>query len=131
MPKLSNEDLIIMARTLKEQQKMLEEQLRDNDKEQQKLLARMKKRKVEAIEIDGWRLNGVWGTDMTIDEPGLLAALTPKQRKAILKEVVDRKRLSQAVQAKVISLKTLKRHSGTKDRKPYYRVTKLKKKGKK
>jgi hypothetical protein len=129
--KLTDEDLIIMARTLQAREKKIKDEATAIDKEKAAIIKELEKRKIEAVEIDGWRLNGVWGTDTVIDEPGLVAALTPKQKKAVMKEVLDRKLLSQAIQAKIIPLKTLKRHSGTKPRKPYYRLTKLKKTKKK
>lgn len=110
---------------------------RENDKEQErinKLQAKLDRRKekvikeleargVEAIERGGYRINGVWSKETWIDEPGLLADLDKKQKAAIIVEKIDRKSLSRAVQSKLIPLKLLGRHSGTKPKKPYYRLS--------
>jgi hypothetical protein len=93
------------------------------DKRKDKVIKELEARGVQALERDGYRINGTWSKETWIDEPGLLADLDKKQKAAIIVEKIDRKSLSRAVQSKLIPLKVLKRHSGTKPKKPYYRLT--------
>src|SRR4051794_9947397 len=122
-PEMTDPELFDFARENDKEQARIDKLQAKLDKRKEKVIKELEARGVEAIERGGYRINGVWSKETWIDEPGLLADLDKKQKAAIIVEKVDRKSLSRAVQSKLIPLKVLKRHSGTKPKKPYYRLS--------
>lgn len=130
-PQLSDQQLFDLAEENEVEAQRIAKLVQQLDKNKAEVIAELEARGTQALEHGGYRINGVWANDTWIDETGLLLDLPKPLRKKVTKRVLDKKRLSQAVQAGEIDPVVLAAHSGTKPKKPYYRFTKVDRKGKK
>lgn len=103
------------------------------DKLNQKLLAGKKivideldARGTRALEHGGRRITLVKSTYEKRDYEGIRAALKPKQRKLVTKEVVDASLLSQAIQAGQIDMAEIKPYVQVLPKAPYYLMSDVK-----
>jgi hypothetical protein len=125
-PKLTDEQLIAQAKANKKLEKKIDKlagELKDGKKI---VVDEMEARGTRAIEHGGKRCTLVKGTYTSRDDEGLRAALKPKQRALVCKEVIDASALSQAVQAGQIDKALVDQYSEVKNKAAYYLLSDLK-----
>lgn len=88
-----------------------------------KVIDELEARGTKMLENSGFRITGVWGSNIQYDWEGLRAELKPSQRKQVEIKVISPQLVSQAVQAGVIDQKLVSKYSETKAKKAYYLFT--------
>lgn len=89
------------------------------------LLTELERRNTHLIESNGWRITRVQGTIVNTDFEALLHDLNIKQKKLVVRQVVDPKAVAAAVMAGQIDAATVDQHSTIQLKAPYTVITRV------
>lgn len=91
----------------------------------EKLLSELERRGTHIIETNGWRITRVQAQRVVTDYDAVLTELNVKQKKLVLKQIVDPKAVAAAVGAGLIDVAVVDRHSEIKLNAPYPSINKV------
>lgn len=121
--RLSDAELMRKAR-LAQKRKEAAKKLNASAAELEKtVMEEMQRRKTRVLEHNGTKITRVQTDKTTINSDELLAILTPGQRKLCQKRVFDRQGLEAAVQAGLIDIELVSKHSEIRPNNPYLVTT--------